>query len=147
MRVFDTLASSRLAAPLTVALVSQAWSSSVLAQIGDSKQSVAVESTAALPAGTEVVLKSSATPLFDVGHWVPSADQFSFLVERVQDDRVKVVSRDKTIQGWLRREQVVPLDAAIDYFSQVLAWDRRNTDAYWMREAMALPRRRRPGDG
>ncbi len=79
--------------------------------------------------------------------WIPNADQLSFLVERVQDDRVKVVSRDKTIQGWLLREQVVPLDEAIDYFGQVLVRDRRNTDAYWMREAMALPRRRRPRDG
>ncbi|MGO9914166.1 MAG: tetratricopeptide repeat protein [Isosphaeraceae bacterium] len=138
MRVFSTLSSSRLAARLTVALVWLTWSSLVLAQIGESKQSAAVESTAALPAGTEVVLKSSATPLFDVGHWVPSADQLSFLVERVQDDKVKVVSRDKTIQGWLRREQVVPLDAAIDYFGQVLAWDRRNTDAYWMRARLWL---------
>ncbi|MGO9918913.1 MAG: hypothetical protein ACLQIB_29975, partial [Isosphaeraceae bacterium] len=70
MRAFDTLSSSRLAARLSAALVWLGWSSLVLAQIGDSKQSAAVESTAALPAGTEVVLKSSATPLFELGHWV-----------------------------------------------------------------------------
>ncbi len=138
MRVSDTAWSSRLAARFTQALVWLAWSSSALAQIGDTKQSAGAEPTASLTTGSEVVLKSSATPLLDVGHWIPSADQLSFLVERVQDDRVKVVSRDKTIQGWLLREQVVPLDEAIDYFGQVLVRDRRNTDAYWMRARLWL---------
>jgi len=95
------------------ALVWLAWSSSALAQIGDSKQAATAEPIASLNAGAEVVLKSSATPLFDVGHWVPSADQLSFLVERLQDDRIRVVSRRADLDQALRRDSINPTGQAV----------------------------------
>jgi tetratricopeptide (TPR) repeat protein len=84
-------------------------------------------------AGTEVTLKSSQTPLLESGQWVPAQDHLLFRVEEVQEDKVRLVSRDKAIRGWVASDQIVPLDHAIRYFSTVLSRDRRNTNAYWTR--------------
>ncbi len=138
MRIFDSVSSDPLLARLAGILVWLACSRCALGQIRETGQSAVVESTGALTPGTEAVLKSSATPLLDVGHWITSADQLSFVVERAREDRVMLVSCDKTIQGWVQREQVVRLDEAISYFSQALERDRRNTNAYWMRARLWL---------
>ncbi len=98
-----------------------------------SKQRTDAQTSAALAVGTEVVLKASDTPLFDEGTLVPTQDHLAFLVERVESDRVLVVSRDKSVRGWLVPAQVVPLAHAIDHFTQALANDPRNTDLLWMR--------------
>ena len=93
-----------------------------------------MQTSAALVVGTEVVLKASDTPLFDEGTLVPTQDHLAFLVERVESDRVLVLSRDKSVRGWLVPSQVVPLaHARIDHFTQALANDPRNTDLLWMR--------------
>jgi tetratricopeptide (TPR) repeat protein len=86
-----------------------------------------------LAVGSEVVLEASDTPLFDEGTLVPTQDHLAFLVERVESDRVLVVSRDKSVRGWLVPAQVVPLAHAIDHFTQALVNDPRNTDLLWMR--------------
>jgi tetratricopeptide (TPR) repeat protein len=107
---------------------------------GNQSRAAAGELPPGVAVGSEVVLKTPGTPLYDVGHWVPSQDHLTFVVERAQGDRLLVVSRDKTVRGWLPEEQVVPLDDADDYFTQVLERDRRNIDAYWMRARLRLYR-------
>ena len=51
-----------------------------------------------LIAGSKVVLKTSGTPLFDQGRQVSSLDHLIFLVERVMDERVEVIARDKAVR-------------------------------------------------
>jgi tetratricopeptide (TPR) repeat protein len=86
-----------------------------------------------LPPGTAIVLKESDTPLQDQDWLSPRRDQLVFVIESVSGDRLLVVSHDKSCRGWLRRDQVVPLDQAIGYFSQEIGRSPHNGDAYWMR--------------
>jgi tetratricopeptide (TPR) repeat protein len=86
-----------------------------------------------LPVGTEIVLKDCDTPLRDQGWLSPSPEQITFVIEAVEGERLLVVSPDKSRHGWLRRDQVVPLDRSIAYFSREIARSPSNGDAYWMR--------------
>jgi tetratricopeptide (TPR) repeat protein len=93
----------------------------------------ATQSGSGLEVGVEVVLKVSDTPLFDQGRMIPSQDNLTFLIERIEEDRILVVSRDKSIRGWLIREQIVPLGQAIASLTEALVNDPRNTDLLWQR--------------
>jgi len=86
-----------------------------------------------LSPGTAIVLKESGTPLRDQDWLAPSRDQPTFVIDSVSGDRLLVVSPDQSCRGWLRRDQVVPLDQAIAYFSQEIGRSPHNGDAYWMR--------------
>lgn len=119
-------------------MISLAGINAVSAQATGVHSNTTNEPAPALVAQTEVLLKLPSTPLLDFGHWVPAADQLVFVVERVSDDRVMIASRDKSIQGWVLQDQVVRLDQAIDYFTEVLAHDPRNTNAYWLRARLWL---------
>jgi len=86
-----------------------------------------------LAPGAEVVLKSADYPLYDQGRAISGQDHLTFVVERTEEGRILLVSRDKIIRGWLHADQVVPLDQANDFFSLVVQNDSGNSDAYWMR--------------
>ncbi len=86
-----------------------------------------------LSPGTEVVFKESDTALL-TGDWLaPGQDYLSFVIESVQGERLLLVSHDKSRRGWVRRDQVIPYEQAIDYFTQEIARSPHNDDAYWMR--------------
>ena len=85
-----------------------------------------------LSVGTEVVLKFSGTPLFDQGRQISSMDHLTFLVERLEQDRILVVSRDKSVRGWVFRDQIIPLERAEEHFSRVVANDPRDAEAFWI---------------
>jgi tetratricopeptide (TPR) repeat protein len=86
-----------------------------------------------LPPGTEIVFKESDTALL-AGDWlVPSPGSLSFLIEAVQGERLLVASHDKSRRGWVRRDQVIPYDQALEYFTREIARSPHNDDAYWMR--------------
>lgn len=106
-----------------------------LATAGDEvpRQATGASTQSGLVVGTEVVLKVSDTPLFDQGRLIPSQDNLAFLIEQVEEGRVLVVSRDKSVRGWVIHEHVVPLDQAIDYFTRALDNDPRNSDHLWQR--------------
>jgi tetratricopeptide (TPR) repeat protein len=106
-----------------------------LATAGDEvpKHATGASTPSGLVVGTEVVLKVSDTPLFDQGRLISNQDNLAFLIERVEEDRVLVASRDNSVRGWLIHEQVVPLDQAIGYFTRALDNDPRNTDHLWQR--------------
>jgi tetratricopeptide (TPR) repeat protein len=82
--------------------------------------------------GAEVVLKIAGTPLFDQGRQVSSRDQLTFLVDRVAQDRILIVSRDATLRGWVFRDQIVPLEQADEHFARVVANDPRDAEAFWI---------------
>ena len=83
--------------------------------------------------GAIVVLKSAGAPLSDAGRLVPSQDCLVFLIERTQGDLILLASSDNSVRGWLHPDHVVPLDKAVGYFAEVIAGDRRNAEAHWMR--------------
>jgi tetratricopeptide (TPR) repeat protein len=86
-----------------------------------------------LPPGAEVVLKLSASPLHDRSWLIACPEHLSFLIEVVEGDRLLVASHDKNRRGWVRRDQVVPLEQSIAYFSRELARSPHDGDAYWTR--------------
>jgi len=86
-----------------------------------------------LAPGAEVVLKSADYALNDQGRAISGQDHLTFVIERNEEGRILVVSRDKIIRGWLHADQVVPLNQANDFFSLVVKSDSGNADAYWMR--------------
>ncbi len=83
--------------------------------------------------GTVVVLKDSETPLRDREWLATSRDHLTFVIEHVEGERLLVASRDQSQGGWLRRDQVVALDEAIDYFTREIDRIPHHADAYWMR--------------
>ncbi len=101
----------------------------------------ATKASSRLIVGTEVVLTMSETFLHDQGRPISSQDQLIFLVERIEPERIQVVSRDKRIRGWLGRDQVVPLEQAGAHFSQVVANDPRDADAVWIHARLLYYRR------
>ena len=86
----------------------------------------------ALAVGAEVVLKLSGTPIFDHGRQVSSQDNLTFFVEVVDKDRILVVSRDKSVRGWVFSDQIVPLERADEHFNRVVANDPRDAEAFWI---------------
>jgi len=103
------------------------------ASTDDPRGALATQTSAPLAVGVEVVLKFPATPLVDQGRAVSSQDQLTFHIERAEDDRVLVVGRDKSIRGWVPLEQVVSLEQADEYYTQVVANDPTDAEAYWIR--------------
>jgi tetratricopeptide (TPR) repeat protein len=82
--------------------------------------------------GAEVVLKMFDTLLFDGGRQVSNQNQLVFLVERIEPDRIQVVSRDKSVRGWLARDQIVPLERAYEHLNRVVANDPQDAEAFWI---------------
>ena len=87
---------------------------------------------ARLAPGSLVVLKLPELPLFDEARAISAEDQLTLTVERAESGRLLLASRDKLIRGWIYDDEVVPLDGAIDYFSQALIRERSNPEDYWV---------------
>ena len=85
-----------------------------------------------LRVGAEVVLKMSDTRLFDEGRQVSSRNHLVFQVERIEPDRIQVVSRDNSVRGWLLRDQIVPLEQADEHLGRVVANDPQDAEAFWI---------------
>ncbi len=83
--------------------------------------------------GTEVVLKDPETPIHNREWLATNRDHLTFVIEHVEGERLLVASRDKSQGGWLRRDQVVALNEAIDYFTREIDRIPHHADAYWMR--------------
>jgi tetratricopeptide (TPR) repeat protein len=85
-----------------------------------------------LRVGAEVVLKLSGTPIFHRSRQVSSQDNLTFFVEGVESDRIQVVSRDKSVQGWVFSDQIIALERADEHFNRVVANDPRDAEAIWI---------------
>ena len=88
--------------------------------------------TSTFRVGAEVVLKLSGTPIFHRNRQVSSQDNLTFFVEGVESDRIQVVSRDKSVRGWVFSDQIVTLDRVDEHFNRVVANDLRDTEAFWI---------------
>ena len=86
----------------------------------------------ALRVGAEVVLKMSGTPIYHEGRQISSQDNLTFLAEGVENDRIQVVSRDKTVRGWVFSDQIVALERADEHFNRVVAKDPQDAEAFWI---------------
>jgi len=91
--------------------------------------------------GARVVLSDADVSLDDDGKAVPGRDLLALRIERIKGDRALVVSADKKARGWVRTAQVVPIDEAIDHFSEQIANNLQNAHAYWMRARLVLYKR------
>ncbi len=117
------------------------FSHAALGQEKQTEQAVRNEASGSLAAGAEVVLKSFRTPLDDDGKPVLSSGQETFWIERIEGERVRISLRDKSRRGWVRRDQVVPMDQAVDFFTAEIARNAKNTDALWSRAGLWIKRK------
>ena len=117
------------------------FSREALGQERQTEQAARNEASGALAAGAEVVLKSFRTPLEDDGKQVFSAGQETFWIERIEGERVRISSRDKSRRGWVRRDQVVAIDQGVDFFTAEIARNAKNTDALWSRAGLWIKRK------
>ena len=119
-------------------VVLQTMFSSALSDGADEPVPSAIVASEGLRPGAIVVLKAPGVPLFDQGNMVSGQDYLTFVVDRVEAGRLSVSSHDKRCRGSLHVEQVVPIDQALEFFSDVISHDARNADAYWMRGRLYL---------
>ena len=85
------------------------------------------------PGPSVVVMKSIDTKLLVDGRVVdPRGEFFHYRVENVNGDWLWLVS-EVGIRGWARRQDVVPVGGAIDYFSEAIAREPRSARAHYMR--------------
>ncbi len=92
------------------------------------------EAGSALTVGSYQMLKASGTALTHEGGQNAVLDDVLYVrVEQVDGDRVRVASTIGNKQGWLRAEEIVSVERAMDYFNQAIAKDAKNADAYWRR--------------
>jgi tetratricopeptide (TPR) repeat protein len=90
------------------------------------------DSASAIRVGAEVVLKLSGTPIYDQSRQISSQDNLTFLVEAVDNDRIQVVSHDKSVRGWVFSDQIIALERADEHFNRVVAHDPQDAEAFWI---------------
>ena len=86
----------------------------------------------ALRVGAEVVLKMSGTPIYNQSRQISSQDNLTFFVEGVENDRIQVISRDKTVRGWVFSDQIIALERADEHFNRVVAKNPQDAEAFWI---------------
>jgi tetratricopeptide (TPR) repeat protein len=125
-----------------VALVFALWPVSVASRAasGQEKQTTKpvanAEPLGALAVGSHVVLKSFRIALDDDGKHVPAWGQTYFWIDRMEGERVRVLSQDKSKRGWVPRDQVVPAGQAIDFFTGLITKDPNDFDALLSRSQL-----------
>jgi tetratricopeptide (TPR) repeat protein len=125
---FESLASALLA--LALFLVVRPISR---AQDAIPKRAAQAQAKPVLVVGSQVVLKASDTPLDDNGKAVSIQDNLRIWIEKIDGERVFLVVSDVMKSGWVRSDQVVPRDQAMDYFDGAIATNPHNADAFWLR--------------
>ncbi|SIO13251.1 Tetratricopeptide (TPR) repeat [Singulisphaera sp. GP187] len=108
---------------------------SVVFAILTSMRSEATADSADRPAGVEcVVFKSLDTNLRVARQVVPVGRKFHvYHVERVQGDWIWLVAEYENLKGWAKRLEVVPLDKATAYLTEVLKNDPGKAETYYHR--------------
>ena len=138
MRTFARFIRSRSVASTVLLVLLTLWGSH--AALGQekrtSKPDAKAEASGALAVGNEVVLKSFRIALDDDGRQVPSWGQKSFRIERIEGERVRISSQDKSKLGWKFGEFNATsrsISQAIDFFTAEIVREPNNFDALWSR--------------
>ena len=105
----------------------------VSGQTNEPKPVTVAQPEGALAVGTRVILKEAGTPLDDNGRPVPTQNEFAFVVDRIEGDRLLVVTLNKRKKGYLRRDQVFTMNEAIANFDAEIANAPGKAKAHWMR--------------
>ena len=84
---------------------------------------------------TEVVMRSLDTNLVIDGRVINTRRRFlRYWVEQVKGDSLLLIAEEGP-RGWAKRQDVVPVDQAIAYFSEVVAREPRSAWAHYLRGA------------
>jgi len=80
-----------------------------------------------------VVLKDLRTPLRDGDRELPSRGECLFRIARLGPDMADIVAENGTVRGWVKIDQILPLEAAAEHFSRRIASAPRDCEAYQTR--------------
>ena len=103
------------------------------AQDGIAKHARGAQAEHELKVGSQVVLKASDTPLDNNGKPISIQDNLRTWIHKIDGEQLLLIVSDVMKMGWVRRDQVVPWDKAMDYFDGEIAKNPRNADAFWSR--------------
>ena len=84
---------------------------------------------------------------------LPNRGECLFRIARLGPDMADIVTEDGTVRGWVKIDEILPLEAAADHFSRRIAAAPGDSEAYQIRgadldrEGGLGPGPRRPGRG
>jgi tetratricopeptide (TPR) repeat protein len=97
--------------------------------------------SAGLAIGDHVILEDPATTLRDGDSSVGSGGERLFKIERLSAPFAALATSDGSVRGWVKLDQILPLDRAIEHFSRKLRADTRDRDAYLARGRVWIEKR------
>ena len=80
-----------------------------------------------------MVLKDSRTPLRDGDRELPNRGECLFRIARLGADMADIVTEDGTVRGWVKTDQILPLETAAEHFSRRIAAAPGDGEAYQTR--------------
>jgi tetratricopeptide (TPR) repeat protein len=99
-------------------------------QAVDSNSSEPARAAIKLAVGSEVVFKTSQGPVSGKGRKAYAKLRPPLVIDRVETDRVSIRSRFKKRQLWVRQDQVVPFEQAIDDLDTEIKKKPRDVELY-----------------
>ena len=84
---------------------------------------------ARLEVGDRVALKDLTTALLNGDRSVPNRGESVFRVERLGGLHADIATDDGTVRGWVRTDQLVPVENASDFFSRKIEADPKDVQA------------------
>jgi tetratricopeptide (TPR) repeat protein len=96
---------------------------------------------AGLAVGAEVILAEPGIPLRDGDRSVPSGGERLFRIEKLGDPFVAVVTIDGGIRGWVKSDQILTLERAIDQLTRELRTHPEDVETVRTRGQVWLERR------
>jgi tetratricopeptide (TPR) repeat protein len=86
-----------------------------------------------LEVGSEVVLTEPGTMLRDGPRQLSNQGERIFRIERLDRQFADISTEDRTVRGWVEVDQILPLDKAIGHFSERIAQNPKDAQAYQAR--------------
>ena len=84
---------------------------------------------AGLEVGDRVALKDLSTSLLDGDRPVPNRGESVFRVERIGGEHADIATDDGTVRGWVRTDQIVPVESASTFYSRKIEADPKDAQA------------------
>jgi tetratricopeptide (TPR) repeat protein len=83
-----------------------------------------------LEVGDRVALKDLSTALLDGDRSVPNRGESVFRVERIGGEHADIATDDGTVRGWVRTDQIVPVESASAFYSRKIEADPKDAQAH-----------------